>query len=177
MRFVFQKEYQGKLLEWAALHGPTYDFRRQMASAQGIIVDNKLVAVCVYHTFRHQVPDIEMTMVADSPRWATPGAVRFLLSYPFLQLKVRRVTCLIGRKNKRSRRLVEGLGWKLEGTCRRAWDGKQDCMVYGLLREECRWISDLGGAVPTSDVPVGVPQPPIKALKESGHGQEVLISA
>lgn len=140
MRFIYQREHQAKLLEWAALHGKVYDFRQQMASAIGVVIGDKLVAVCVYHTFRPMVPDIEMTIIADTPRWCTRGAVRFLLAYPFEQLGCARVTALIGRKNKRSRRLVEGLGWKLEGTARRAWDGRQDCMIYGLLREECRWL-------------------------------------
>lgn len=140
MRLMWQQQYQQGLLEWAAMHGPTYDFGQQMASAIGVVIGNRLVAVCVYHTFRKMVPDIEMTIIADTPRWATRGAIQFLLAYPFNQLGCRRVTALIGRKNKRSRRLVEGLGWKLEGTCRRAWDGKQDCMVYGMLREECRWL-------------------------------------
>lgn len=152
MRFIYQSEHQPKLLEWAALHGPTYDFRQQMASAIGVVTGNKLVAVCVYHTFRKQVPDIEMTIIADTPLWCTKGAVKFLLAYPFEQLGCARVTALIGRKNRRSRRMVEGLGWKLEGTCRRAWDGRQDCMVYGLLKDECKWLKP---AAPNKEVSDG----------------------
>lgn len=143
MRFVWQKEHQAKLLEWAALHGRSFDHRDPSESARaiGFIVGEKLAAVATFHHFRPGVPDIELDMVADTPRWCTKGALQFLLAYPFDTLKCRRVTCIIGRKNKRSRRLVEGLGWKLEGTCRRAWDGKQDAMVYGMLREECRWLN------------------------------------
>lgn len=142
MRFIWQREHQSALLEWAAMHGKTFDFRDPAngARAIGVVSGNRLCAVAVYHHFRPAVPDIEMTMTADSPRWAAKGAVRFLLAYPFEQLGCVRVTALIGRKNKRSRRLVEGLGWKLEGTCRRAWDGRQDCMVYGMLKDECRWL-------------------------------------
>jgi RimJ/RimL family protein N-acetyltransferase len=144
MRFMYGAAYNDKLLEWAALHGKTFDFRAPENGARtiGVVLNNKLVAVCIYHHFRPGVPDIEMTILAETPRWCTREAVRFLLRYPFLQLGCVRVTALIGRKNKRSRRLVEGLGWKLEGTARKAWDGRQDCMVYGLLRDECRWLSD-----------------------------------
>lgn len=143
MRFIWQREHQPKLLEWAALHGTEYDHRDPAAGARaiGIVLANKLIAVALYHHFRPGVPDIEMTIIAESPRWCVKGALQFLLAYPFETLKCARVTALIGRKNKRSRRMVEGLGWKLEGTCRRAWDGKQDCMVYGMLREECRWLN------------------------------------
>ena len=142
MRFIWQREHQAKLLEWAALHGKTYDFRDPASGARaiGVVVRNRLEAVAIYHHFRPNVPDIEMTMLAHSPRWATKGAIQFLLAYPFETLKCARITCLVGRKNKRSRRLIEGLGWKLEGTHRHAWDGKQDLMSYGMLREECRWL-------------------------------------
>ena len=142
MRFVWQREHQAKLLEWAALHGAQFDLRDPVngARAIGVIVGEKLVAACIYHAFRPQTPDIQMTMVADTPRWCTKGALQFLLAYPFQTLNCARVTCIVARKNKRSRRLIEGLGWKLEGTCRRAWDGRQDAMVYGMLREECRWL-------------------------------------
>jgi hypothetical protein len=37
--------------------------------------------------------------------------------------------------------LVEGLGFRLEGMGRKAYDGRQDAAVYSLLRHECRWIS------------------------------------
>jgi RimJ/RimL family protein N-acetyltransferase len=142
LRFIFQREHQAKLLEWAALHGHDFDLRDPVngAKAIGVVLENKLVAVALYHQYRPSAPDIQMTMVANTPRWCTKGVLRVILGYPFDTIGCRRVTCIIGRKNKRSRRLVEGLGWKLEGTCRRAWDGKQDAMIYGMLREECRWI-------------------------------------
>ena len=144
MRFMHGPQYNAGLLDWAAMHGKTFDFRDPANSARaiGVVSGNKLVATCIYHHFRPNVPDIEMTILADTPRWCTKGAVRFLLSYPFVQLGCVRVTALIGRKNKRSRRFVEGIGFKLEGTARRAWDGRQDCMVYGLLRDECRWLTE-----------------------------------
>lgn len=140
MRYIWQREYQDKLLQWAALHGKTFDFRDPAngARAIGVVVGNKLVAVCIYHHFRGH--DIEMSIIAESAHWAMPSAMRFLFRYPFTQLGLPRVTALIARKNSPARRLVDYLGFKLEGTCRRAWDGKQDCMVYGMLREECRWL-------------------------------------
>jgi RimJ/RimL family protein N-acetyltransferase len=143
MRFMWERQHQAGLLEWAALHGHTFDYRdpAKLAVAIGIVLANKLAAVAIFHDFRSNVPDIQMTMIAEDPRWCTKGALQFLLAYPFETLGCRRVTALVARKNRRSRRLVEGLGWKLEGTCRRAWDGKQDAMVYGMLREECRWLN------------------------------------
>ena len=73
---------------------------------------------------------------AGEPGWLSRGNIAGFLWYPFEQLGVRRVTVLVHRKNKVSRRFVERIGWKLEGVLRKAAEDGRDLMVYGLLREE-----------------------------------------
>jgi hypothetical protein len=107
-------------------------------AALGVVRRGRLVAGCVYQNFR--TIDIDVVMAADSPSWALPDTLRALFGYPFLQLGVVRLTAIIGRANKRSRRLAEGLGFRLEGRARRALDGREDAMIYGMLREECRFL-------------------------------------
>lgn len=112
------------------------------------------IAGVVYNFFQagEHGNSVAMTMAADSPRWVSHGTIRALLTYPFVQLHCVRVTVFIGRKNKRSRRLVagdgkrKGIGFVPEGKLRRGFDGKQDLMVYGLLRDEAeRWLRDEQG--------------------------------
>jgi RimJ/RimL family protein N-acetyltransferase len=135
------------VIRWAVARFPESPTER--CSAIGITRDGVIIAACIYNDFRRNLRgkpvDIRMTMVADNPRWARKGMIRILFWYPFKQLGVERATVVIARRNKRSRRLAEGLGFRLEGTARRGWDGVQDCMVYGMLRSECRWIGDLDG--------------------------------
>jgi len=43
--------------------------------------------------------------------------------------------------NMRARRLVEGAGFVLEGLVRSAAPDGGDVLIYGMLKEECRWVS------------------------------------
>ncbi len=67
------------------------------------------------------------------------GAFREVFRYVFDVMKCKRVTFEIHPKNKRSRKLAEGLGARLEGKKRRGLDGRRNALVYGLLPEECRF--------------------------------------
>ena len=103
----------------------------------GILVDKKLVAVAVYHNYRE--PDIQISFASTSPRWATPAAVRTVIhGYPFEQLGAKRLTAIVRKKNKRVRRFLEGVGFKLEGTHPQAFSDGDAC-TYGLLREKSRY--------------------------------------
>jgi RimJ/RimL family protein N-acetyltransferase len=65
--------------------------------------------------------------------------LRAIFYYPFLQLKCRRVTALIDDDNLRSCRLVESAGFEFEGRMKHATE-TGDVLIYGLLRERCRWL-------------------------------------
>lgn len=84
--------------------------------------------------------DGHVSIVLDSPRVLTPGALDALFSVPFRRLGLKRLTILTDPRNKRVRRLAEGLGWTLEGKMRCGLDGERDALVYGMLASECRWI-------------------------------------
>lgn len=103
----------------------------------GVLVGGKLVAVAVYHNYR--APDIQISFVSTTPRWAMPQAVEWIThTYPFKQMGAKRLTAIVRKKNRRVRRFLEGIGFKLEGTHPKAFpDG--DACTYGLLREQSRY--------------------------------------
>lgn len=107
-------------------------------TALGVVRNDKLVAGVVYHHFRHI--DIEVVIAADTANWCFPATMRTLFAYPFMQLGVRRMSAIVARKNKPSRKLVKGLGFKEEGCCRKAMPENEDAFIYGMLREECRFL-------------------------------------
>ena len=97
---------------------------------------NKLAGVVVYSNYRH--PSIEVSIFCDDPRWAlNRDMIEEALMYPFRQLKVNRITALVQKNNKRSRKMVKRLGFVEEGKLRKA-STKDDLFVYGLLPEEYR---------------------------------------
>lgn len=98
----------------------------------------ELIAGAVYHRWRGF--DCELTFAASSPRWCRKGVLAALFNYPFEQRGCTRMTLIIGSNNKRAIKLNLGLGFKLEGIARRAYDGHNDAWVLGMLREECKWV-------------------------------------
>ena len=110
----------------------------QNMAALGVIRRNQLVAGVVYQNFRDI--DIEVVIAADRSDWAFPSTLRTLFADPFVQLGVVRMTAIIGRKNKKSRAFCKALGFREEGICRKAMDGREDAVLYGLLRSECKFL-------------------------------------
>lgn len=106
-------------------------------TAIGIMQGNDLIAGVVYYSYRH--PNIEMAVASTSPAWATRTTLRELFNYPFNQLKCSRITVLVDSENQPVRAFDERLGFVHEGTLRQAHPNG-DAEVYGMLKNECRWI-------------------------------------
>lgn len=77
-----------------------------------------------------------ISIAVETRLWATPEVVSLILSPPFLQWGCNRVTAVIDKKFTRSRKLAEGVGFKLEGVVRQVLPGSRDAAIYGLLRED-----------------------------------------
>lgn len=113
----------------------------QQAVALGVIRRGILVGGVIYHNYRQPDHDIELSAAFSTPAWCRRETIRALFAYPFIQLGCQRITMLIRRSNKHARRFTERLGLKLEGVARRAYAGKEDIFVFGMLRDECRWLA------------------------------------
>ena len=74
-----------------------------------------------------------VNIAADDPRWATKHVITYVLAVPFTTCNVRRVTALTRMSNHRARKLLEGVGFKREGTHRDGFPD-DDLIVYGLTR-------------------------------------------
>lgn len=106
--------------------------------AVGVVRSGIILGGIVWHNFRGF--SIEVSIAFDRADWIRPSTLRNIAGYPFNQLGVTRVTAIVGRKNEPMRKLCEKLGFKLEGIGRKAFDGKQDAVLYGILRHECKWL-------------------------------------
>lgn len=128
-----------RLLDWCASRiphvGSAASWKREGAQALGVGQDGQILAVMVVHGFTRQHGDAQISMAADTPRWATRETIARLLAYPFGQLGCQRLTTLIPASNTRAIRFNEGLGFKREGLARRGF-GSDDCVILGMLREE-----------------------------------------
>lgn len=124
------------MLTWAAERLPIDFGPPDLTYTIGVYRARQLACVCVYHDFRKT--DIRMSIAAETPRWATREVVQFLLFWPFwAHPTLRRLTAVIRRRNARSRKLVEGLGFRCEGTHLDLFDD-DDGVSYAMTR---RWWS------------------------------------
>lgn len=126
------------LAHWAGARIGIADFGP--CAAIGVAHRNEIVAAAIYHAYRH--PNIEVTFVTSSPRWASPGAVRAILRYPFVQLGCRRVTAITEAMNQPARAFLCRLGFQQEGYHPDALPSG-DAVTYGLLAHAAaRWIAE-----------------------------------
>ena len=84
--------------------------------------------------------DVQYHAACDDPSVLTRSRIRLLFRYPFEQLGVERISCVIAASNVRSRKVVEGLGWTQEGAIRQFYADDEDGILFGILKSECRWI-------------------------------------
>lgn len=99
--------------------------------------DFRILGGVVYHEYRGN--DIQISCASVSRRWLCRKFLYAMFFYPFTTLGCDRVTSCVPAKNMHTRRFIEGLGFKQEGIMRRGFI-EDDCVIYGLLHDECKWI-------------------------------------
>ncbi len=130
--------YDGQIREWVSHELGIEKVGGDKFSALGIMHDNALIGGAVYHDYQRH--NIEMSLATTDKRWCTRKILKGLLSYPFEQLGVVRVGAMCSKKNRQMRSILERIGFKMEGCARKAFDGKNDAIIYSMLNNECRWL-------------------------------------
>ncbi len=115
-----------------------------LSTAIGIIEGNKLICAVIYNNFIRspfgQPISIEMSIASIDKHWCNRHNLAVFFEYPFIRLNVERVQATTAKRNKSARKFLQRLGFKYEGTGRKAWPLGGDCTVYSLLKPECRYI-------------------------------------
>lgn len=105
--------------------------------ALGVVNDqDQMLAGVVFHNHDPYVRSIEVSCASSGARWGNREVFRSLLRYPFTQIGCRRITAATPRKATSTRRFLEGLGFKREGSIEYGF-GDDNAIIYGLLAE--RW--------------------------------------
>jgi RimJ/RimL family protein N-acetyltransferase len=121
------------MAEWAARIIKQDPFAPPYACL-GFTDGQKMLCVVVAHDLRP--PNVFASIAAASPRWCTRPALREIARWLFEGQGCTRVTGVLDPRNERARKFDEGVGFKLEGTLRRARPDGGKLLVYGLLRED-----------------------------------------
>lgn len=142
---------QVTLLRWAADHvlghrAEGWEWPDD-SKAMGVLDSEtgRIVAVFVINTFTDD--SCEAHIASDGRRkWATYGVLRAIFHYIFVALGVRRVIASTPTENVAAIKMMQQMGFTIEGTIRTAPDGSQTNTVGQMFNTECKFIADLMGA-------------------------------
>lgn len=128
------------VIKWVRAQLPgTLDFGP--ATAIGVADGTRLIAGVVYSNYHGHM--IEVSVASTDRRWVSRNILRGLFAYPWQQLGVGRMQVTIAKRDKHTRKFVERLGFRYEGTGRKAWPDGSDACIYSLLRHEAeRWLKE-----------------------------------
>lgn len=105
----------------------------------GLEQNGELIAAVAYNMYTKS--SICMHVAAQpGKRWMNRDFLFRAFAYPFIQLRCNRVTGLVRVDNIEARRFNEHLGFVKEGIIRKGADDGTDMILYGMLKEECRWL-------------------------------------
>lgn len=82
--------------------------------------------------------DASFSVAVDKPQAITRKLLHGLFMALFSQAK--RVTALVDPANGHAEKCVRRMGFVYEGFLRRGLDGERDALLYGMLREDCRYL-------------------------------------
>lgn len=138
MRLLYGRD-TSLVMEAEAISGARF---RNDAKAIGIEVDGETRAIFVYDTFSATGCYVHISarrmrdwLPADPREVLTP-----IFAFPFLQCGYSRITTTISARNRPSLAFTKWIGGTREGLLRRACPDGSDLVVFGMLREECRWL-------------------------------------
>jgi len=99
---------------------------------------DRILMGAVFNCFTKQNINMHIAKLPEAPFSRT--FVWAIMDYPFNQLKVKRITGTIAKRNLQSQRFARHLGAKLEGTMIDALPDDDLC-IFGLLRSDAqKWL-------------------------------------
>jgi hypothetical protein len=80
------------------------------------------------------------TATIVDPHAITRRLLKTIFNVLFEHARAIRITALVDPGNAAAELAVKRLGFLYEGFLRRGLDGRRDAMIFGMLREDCRWL-------------------------------------
>ena len=129
-----------QVAEWVCEHISDLDLTDAEYTAIGQLNHGgSIIGGAVFTRFTQR--DIHIHCAGIGKHWMTRRFLGEVYRYVFLGLACRRTTVMIRRSNEQSIRFVTSLGYQYEGVLRAYMPDNEDCLIFGMLREECRWLT------------------------------------
>lgn len=107
----------------------------------GILQNGALACAVVFDNWRPATKSVFASIAVENKTALTRGVLSAFFDYGFNHLGCKRITCLIDKNNEKSIKLCSRIGFIQEGTLRQAAPSGNDLLIFGMLEQECRWLS------------------------------------
>lgn len=124
--------------DWVRQRAPHAESGFEKFVAIGVEDEGSLIAGVVYDQYYPGV-SIHVSIASTTPKWCNRRILKGLFTYPFGQMKVKRLTAYTGSSMASVRGFLERLGFRQEGILRQGF-ADDDAVIYGMLKHECPWI-------------------------------------
>ena len=123
--------------KWVADRIPhAHDFGPAVAIGIGDEARGKIYAGVVFHGYQREYRNIQLSMAADSPMWATRATIKSLLDYPFGQLGVWMVWTCTPIENARALKVNEHIGFKRKPIVPHVYGPKKHAVICQMTAPE-----------------------------------------
>lgn len=95
-----------------------------------------MAAIAVFHNPRQS--HIEISFVCEHPRGMSKEFCKAVADYVFRHW--RRAICFTPVDHIKAQKMIERIGFKKEGVQRKASGDGRDLIMYGIFKEECRYV-------------------------------------
>ena len=127
-----------RVIEWVSQRVDEDNFSSDSIGI-GLEEDGELIAGVVFNMYTKAGICMHVAAVPGK-RWMTKEYLWRVFAYPFLQLNCNRVTGLVREDNIVAQKFDEHIGFKREGLIRKGATDGANFILYGMLKEECRWL-------------------------------------
>ncbi|VVD96467.1 hypothetical protein PIN31009_01900 [Pandoraea iniqua] len=130
-------DQSARVIDWVS--AKTGEEGYPLAVGIGLEKNGELIAGVVFNLKAGK--NILMHVASDGSRhWMTPAYMAACFRYAFIQEGCNHITGLVRSDNSDAQHFDEGLGFVKRGLLPKACDDGADLIIYGMLKEECRFL-------------------------------------
>lgn len=112
--------------------------RRNVNYIIGLLKGGEIIGTVVYS--HHRFSDIEIHIHTVDKSWCNRRTLKAIFKYPFVELGLNRCTAITDPAAPAVCYFLKRIGFVEEGRLRNILSNKDDLIILGMTREECRWI-------------------------------------
>ena len=105
----------------------------------GFSRNGKMIGGLIFHDYRKNT-DVWWTIFSTDKRWCTKRVLKYIFGVAFKDLHCQRISLMVADDNLPCLNFVRKLGFREEGRLRAYRENSGDCILFGMLKRECRYL-------------------------------------